>query len=388
MNSVIYLDNNATTQIAPEVLEVMLPLLRDGYGNPSSAYALGREAAKVLEEARTHVAALAGSRADEIIFTSCGTESINTAIQSALAIDPDKKHIVTTAVEHSATIKLCEYLAQRGYEITWLPVDAGGLLDLAKLEASIRPDTALVTLLWANNETGVLFPIHEVAAITQKKKVLLHVDAVQAFGKLPLSLGDLGIHFLSVSGHKLHAPKGVGGLYVSRRVKFTPLLRGSQENGRRGGTQNLASIVAFGKAAELAGSHLGSRQVMEWRDAFEAHLLATVPGTTVNGSLEHRLPNTTNISFSGIESEGALLLLDQQGICCSAGSACTSGSVHPSHVLRAMGLSNDQARASLRFSFGRFNSAGDIERACEVIPQVVEKLRALSPAGSPVLTAS
>jgi len=385
----IYLDNNATTCVSSDVLEAMLPWLgEDGYGNPSSAYGLGRRAAAALDVAHEQVAALAGCRPEEILFTSCGTESINTAVQAALALDPDKRHIVTTAVEHSATIKLCEYLAQRGYEITWLPVDAGGLLDLAKLEASIRPDTALVTLLWANNETGVLFPIHEVAAITQKKKVLLHVDAVQAFGKLPLSLGDLGIHFLSVSGHKLHAPKGVGGLYVSRRVKFTPLLRGSQENGRRGGTQNLASIVAFGKAAELAGSHLGSRQVMEWRDAFEAHLLATVPGTTVNGSLEHRLPNTTNISFSGIESEGALLLLDQQGICCSAGSACTSGSVHPSHVLRAMGLSNDQARASLRFSFGRFNSAGDIERACEVIPQVVEKLRALSPAGSPVLTAS
>lgn len=385
----IYLDNNATTCVSSDVLEAMLPWLgEDGYGNPSSAYGLGRRAAAALDVAHEQVAALAGCRPEEILFTSCGTESINTAVQAALALDPDKRHIVTTAVEHSATIKLCEYLAQRGYEITWLPVDAGGLLDLAKLEASIRPDTALVTLLWANNETGVLFPIHEVAAITQKKKVLLHVDAVQAFGKLPLTLGDLGIHFLSVSGHKLHAPKGVGGLYVSRRVKFTPLLRGSQENGRRGGTQNLASIVAFGKAAELAGSHLGSRQVMEWRDAFEAHLLATVPGTTVNGSLEHRLPNTTNISFAGIESEGALLLLDQQGICCSAGSACTSGSVNPSHVLKAMGLSNDQARASLRFSFGRFNSAGDIERACEAIPQVVEKLRSLSPAGSPVLTAS
>ncbi len=385
----IYLDNNATTQVAPEVLDAMIPWLGEqGYGNPSSSYALGRRAAAALDEAHAKVAALAGCRPEDILFTSCGTESINTAIQSALALDPDKQHIVTTAVEHSATIKLCEHLAQRGYEITWLPVDSAGLLDLEKLEASIRPDTAVVSLLWANNETGVLFPIHEIAAITQKKKVILHVDAVQAFGKLPLSLGDLGIHFLSVSGHKLHAPKGVGALYVNRRTRFTPLLRGSQENGRRGGTQNLASIVAFGKAAEIAGSHLGSRQVLEWRDAFEAHLLAEVPGTTVNGDRTHRLPNTTNISFDGIESEGALILLDEQNLCCSAGSACTSGSVHPSHVLKAMGLSNDRARASLRFSFGRFNSASDIQRACEIIPSVVEKLRSLSPSGSPVIQAA
>ena len=380
------MDNNATTRIAPEVLESMLPWLGDkGYGNPSSAYGLGRAAAAALEAARGQVAALAGGREEEILFTSCGTESLNTAVQSALALDPDKRHIVTTTVEHSATIKLCEHLAQRGYEITWLPVDQSGLLDLDQLEAAIRPDTALVTLLWANNETGVLFPIHEIAAIVQKKKGLLHVDAVQAFGKLPLSLDDAGIHFLSISGHKVHAPKGVGALHVNRRVKFTPLLRGSQEGGRRGGTQNLASIVGFGKAAELAAAHLGSRQVMEWRDAFEDHVLASVPGSEVNGNREHRLPNTTNISFEGIESESALLLLDQDGLCCSAGSACTSGSVHPSHVLKAMGFSNERARASLRFSFGRFNSASDIQRACELVPAVVEKIRSLSPAGSPVI---
>jgi len=388
MKSLTYLDNNATTRIAPEVLEAMLPWLGEGgYGNPSSAYGLGRVAAAALDVARGQVAALAGCREEEIIFTSCGTESINTAVQAALAVDPDKRHIVTTAVEHSATIKLCEHLAQRGYEITWLPVDSAGLLDLEQLAAAIRPDTALVTLLWANNETGVLFPIHEIAAITQRKKVLLHVDAVQAFGKLPLSLGDAGIHFLSMSGHKIHAAKGVGALYVNRRAKFTPLLRGSQENGRRGGTQNLASIAGLGKASELAAEHLGSRQVMEWRDAFEAHVLANVPGTTVNGDRDRRLPNTTNLSFDGIESEGALILLDQDGLCCSAGSACTSGSVHPSHVLKAMGFSNERARASLRFSFGRFNSASDIQRACELVPAVVEKLRALSPAGSPVLVA-
>jgi len=387
MKSVIYLDNNATTELAPEVLEVMVPLLRDGYGNPSSAYALGRQAAKALEDARAQVSALAGCREDEIIFTSCGTESINTAVQSALAIDPDKKHIITTAVEHSATIKLCEHLAQRGYEITWLPVDSAGMLDLDQLAAAIRPDTALVTLLWANNETGVLFPVHEIAEIVRQKKTLLHVDAVQAFGKLPISLADSGIHFLSASGHKIHAAKGVGALYVNRRVKFAPLLRGSQESGRRGGTQNLASIAGFGKAAELAAEHIGSRQVMDWRNAFEEHMLSAVPGCSVNGDRTHRLPNTTNLSFEGVESEGALILLDEQGLCCSAGSACTSGSIHPSHVLKAMGFSNERARASLRFSFGRYNSQGDLARACELVPGVVAKLRELSPAGSPVLAA-
>ena len=387
MSSVIYLDNNATTQIDPEVLEAMMPWLRGGYGNPSSAYALGREAAKALDQARTGVAALAGCHVDEFLFTSSGTESINTAIQSALALDPDKRHIVTSAVEHSATIKLCEYLARRGYEITWLPVDRSGQLDLARLEASIRSDTAIVSLLWANNETGVLFPMQEIAAIAQKKKCLLHIDAVQAFGKMPLTLEGAGIHFMSFSGHKIYAPKGVGGLYVNRRVKFTPLLRGSQENARRGGTQNVASIVGFGKAAEIALQHLGMDSIKSLRDTLESQLESAIPGVTVNGDRENRLPNTTNISFEGVESEGALILLDEKGVSCSAGSACSSGSVHPSHVLKAMGLSNDQARASLRFSIGRFTTAEDIQKAGQIIPAAIAKLRELSPMGSPVLAA-
>jgi len=387
MSSVIYLDNNATTQIDPEVLEAMMPWLRGGYGKPSSAYALGREAAKALDQARTGVAALAGCHVDEFLFTSCGTESINTAIQSALALDPDKRHIVTSAVEHSATIKLCEYLARRGYEITWLPVDRSGQLDLARLEASIRSDTAIVSLLWANNETGVLFPMQEIAAIAQKKKCLLHIDAVQAFGKMPLALEGAGVHFMSFSGHKIYAPKGVGGLYVNRRVKFTPLLRGSQENARRGGTQNVASIVGFGKAAEIALHHLGTDSIKSLRDTLESQIESVIPGATVNGDRENRLPNTTNISFEGVESEGALILLDEKGVSCSAGSACSSGSVHPSHVLKAMGLSNDQARASLRFSIGRFTTAEDIQKAGQIIPAAIAKLRELSPMGSPVLAA-
>jgi cysteine desulfurase len=387
MPETIYLDNNATTPIAPEAFAAMEPWLRSGYGNPSSAYSLGRQAAAALETARSQVASLAGSQPAEILFTSCGTESINTAIHSALALDPDKRHIVTSAVEHSATIKLCEFLARRGYEITWLPVDAAGRLDLAQFEKSLRSDTAIATLLWANNETGVLFPIEEIAAIARAKKTVLHIDAVQAFGKIPLSLEGMGIHFMSFSGHKIQAPKGVGALYASRRIRFTPLLRGSQEDGRRGGTQNVASIVAFGAAAELAASHIGeSAELAALRDRLESSLLAAIPGSTVNGAGAPRLPNTTNISFEGIQSDNALLMLDERGICCSAGSACTTGSVHASHVLKAMGLPEDRARASLRFSLGRQTTESEIARAIETIPAVISKLRTLTASPTPVLT--
>lgn len=386
MSSVIYLDNNATTQVAPEVFEAMVPWLRDGYGNPSSVYRLGRQASAALDEARERIAALAGCQDGEIVFTSCGTESINTAILSALALDPDKRHIITSAVEHSATVKLCEHLAQRGYEITWLPVDAEGLLDPADLERAITDETAIVSLMWANNETGVIFPIEEISAITRRKKTLLHLDAVQAFGKVPISLEKLGVEFVSFSGHKIYAPKGVGALYANRRVRYTPLLRGSQEEGRRGGTQNVASIVAFGKAAEMAGASMSSATVKALRDRLESRLLEVIPGVSRNGHADFRLPNTSNLSFEGIESEAALILLDERGVCCSAGSACSSGSVHPSHVLKAMGLSNDMARASLRFSVGRLTSELDIDTACEVIPAVISRIREMSPAGSPVLT--
>jgi cysteine desulfurase len=387
---VIYLDNNATTQVDPAVFEAMVPWLRDEYGNPSSVYSMGKRAAAALDTAREQVASLVSCSPEEIIFTSCGSESINSAILSAASVDPDKTHIVTTAVEHSATIKLCEHLARRGYEITWLPVDNLGRLDLEKLEHAIRPDTALVTLLWANNETGVLFPVQEIARITNRKKVALHVDAVQAVGKLPLRINDLGIQFLSLSGHKLHCPKGVGALYVNGRIRFTPWLRGSQENGRRGGTQNVASIIGLGKAAELAAGHLreDSCKTGNMRDRFEEALLKAAPGTEVNGDRANRLPNTTNIAFEGIESEGALMLLDDRGICCSAGSACTSGSVHPSHVLKAMGFSNHRARSSLRFSFGRFNTDEQVAFASAAVPEIIGKLRRLSPASGPVVMAA
>jgi cysteine desulfurase len=386
---IIYFDNNATTQVDPAVVEAMMPWLREDYGNPSSVYSLGKRAAAALDTAREQVASLLHCAPDELIFTSCGSEAINSAILSAALIDPDKTHIITSAVEHSATIKLCEHLARRGYEITWLPVDELGRLDIERLESAIRPDTALVTLLWANNETGVLFPIQQIARLTNARKVALHVDAVQGIGKLPLNVGELGVQFLSVSGHKLHCPKGIGALYIHKRTRFTPWLRGSQESARRGGTQNVSSIVALGKAAEIAADHLSvDGRTKRLRDRFEESILKSVAGAEVNGDREDRLPNTTSIAFEGIESEGALMLLDEGGICCSAGSACTSGSIHPSHVLKAMGFSNHRARSSLRFSFGRFNTDEEVDIASTAVPEVVDKLRRLTPAQGPVIMAA
>jgi cysteine desulfurase len=378
----IYFDNNATTSVDPAVLEEMLPFLKEQYGNPSSAYSFGKRVLRAIEHAREQVATLLGCDASEILFTSCGTESDNTAIQSALSIDRDRKHIVTSKVEHSAIVKHGEALARRGYEVTWLDVDARGLIDLSQLEDAIRPDTAIVSLMWANNETGVLFPIEEAAEICRKQQTIFHTDAVQAVGKIPIDLQTIPIQFLSVSGHKLHAPKGVGALYINRRTRFFPfLIGGGQEDKRRGGTENTASIVALGKAAELAGEFMEeeNRFVRALRDKFEREAVERIPGVTVNGDLERRLPNTTNLSIEGIDSEALLMILDQQGVCCSAGSACTTGSLEPSHVLRAMGLSNEQARASLRFSFGRLNTMPEVESALEILTRAVKKLREMTP---------
>jgi cysteine desulfurase len=391
MTGLLYLDHNATTPPDPAVRDAMLPWLGDEFGNPSSPYGPGRRAAEALKEARERVAALVGADPAEIIFNSCGTEATNTAILSAIAIDPDKRHIITSAVEHSATVKLCEYLATRGYEITWLPVDREGILDPARLEEAITPETAVISLLWANNETGVLFPVEKIASIAQEKRVPLHLDAVQAAGKVPINLSALNVQYVSLSAHKLYAPKGVGALYVNRRARYTPLLRGSQEEGRRGGTQNVASIVAFGKAAELALTHLPSSagRIGVLRDRFETTLLSSVEGARRNGAASPRLPNTSNLTFPGIEAETALLLFDREGLCCSAGSACSSGSINPSHVLTAMGVSRDEARASLRFSLGRTTTEADIDRALEIVPRIIAKLRAERPAGgSPVAVKS
>jgi cysteine desulfurase len=377
----IYFDNNATTPIDPLVFEGMLPYLREHFGNPSSAYSIGRRAAKAIEQARKQVAELLGCEPAEILFTSCGTESDNTAIQSALLLDRDRRHLVTSRVEHSAIVKQAEALSRRGYEVTWLPVDSRGLIDLSELESAIRPDTAIVSLMWANNETGVLFPMSEIAEICQAKGTVLHTDAVQAVGKISIDLGRLPIQFLSLSGHKLHAPKGVGALYVNRRTRFTPyLIGGGQENKRRGGTENTASIVALGIAAGIAAGHVDTENtaVRRLRDKFENGLLQRVPGVQLNGDPDARLPNTSNLAIEGVDSEAMLLLLDQKGVYCSAGSACTAGSLEPSHVMRAMGFSNERARGSLRFSFSCLNTESEVDQALEIIPALVEKVRSLS----------
>lgn len=382
-HELIYFDNNATTRVDPAVLEEMWPYLAEHYGNPSSAYGLGKRTSTALEQARERVAALLDAEPGEIVFTSCGTESSNAAIHSALAMDPDRQHIVTTRVEHSATLKTCEALAKQGHEITWLSVDAQGCLDLDELQRAIRPDTAMVSIMWANNETGVLFPVAEAAEIVRAKGALFHTDAVQAIGKVPLSLREAKINFVSLSGHKLHCPKGVGALYVNRRTKFHPFLTGgSQENGKRGGTQNVASIVALGKACELAGQWLDDEAttVRALRDRFEAGVLERIPGAQVNGHPEQRLPNTSNISFEGLDSEAVLMMLDQRGLCCSAGSACTAGSLNPSHVLKGMGFSDERARSSLRFSFSRYNTEAEVTRALEILPEIAGKLQRIAAA--------
>ena len=380
---IIYLDNNATTRVDPAVVAEMMPFLTEFYGNPSSGYRFGKQVGKALDQARERVAALLGCETTEIVFTSCGTESTNAAINSALLMDRDQQHIVTTRVEHSATLKHCEALAKRGTEVTWLGVDERGQIDLAELERAIRPDTALVTVMWANNETGVIFPVDEIAEIVRKKGALFHTDAVQAIGKIPIRLADTKINFLSLSGHKLHCPKGVGVLYVNRRTKFSPyLIGGGQENGKRAGTENVSSIVGLGKACEIAEEFMEheATEVRGMRDEFESGVLAKIEGSQVNGDVVNRLPNTSNLAFEGVDSEGVLMLLDQHGICCSSGSACTTGSVHASHVLKAMGFSDDRARASLRFSFSRFNTRDEVARALEILPKVIGKLRRVAAA--------
>jgi cysteine desulfurase len=386
---IIYLDNNATTQLDPAVIEEMQPFLTKYYGNPSSGYGFAAIARRAIDLARERLAALLGCEPTEIVFTSGGTESNNAVINSGLQFEARGKHVITSAVEHSAVLRPCQDLAQRGCDVTFLCVDQDGTLDLTELEGAIRPGTALVSIMWANNETGVIFPIEKIAEICRQKGALFHTDAVQATGKIPMRLRDTTINFLSLSAHKFHGPKGVGALYVSRRTRFSPLIAGGgQENGRRGGTENVASIVGLGKAAELALKYLAEGQcnIRSLRDRFEKSVLKVVSGASVNGAGAARLPNTSSFSFEDIESPAALLLLDRQGICCSAGSACRTGSQEASHVLRAMNPSGDGARRSLRFSFGRFNADAEIDRAVEVVPRVIEKLRHLSPAREPVVT--
>jgi len=377
-----YFDNNATTRVAPEVLDAMWPFLAEHWGNPSSAYSFSKPVAQALEKAREQVAALIHADPKEIVFTSCGTESNNTAIHSALALQPTKRHVITTAVEHSANLKYGEFLQRQGYTVTYLPVESDGSIDIHLLEQRLRPDTAIVSIMWANNETGVIFPIEEMAAICASRGVLFHTDAVQVPGKLPIDARALGVDFLSLSAHKLHAPKGVGLLYTKRRTKFQPyLIGGHQERGRRGGTENVPYIVGFGRAAELAVANLSEEntRVRALRDRLEQGILTSIPNTARNGATEPRLPNTANISFQFVESEAVLLMLDQLGICASSGSACTTGSVEPSHVLTAMGVNPVRARGSVRFSLGRYNTAEEVDYLLQQLPGIIARLRAISP---------
>ena len=382
--AIYYFDNNATTRVAPEVVDAMIPFLREYWGNPSSTYVFGRQVGEHLDRARAQVAALINAEPREIIFTSCGTESNNSAIHSALVTQPAKRHVLTTAVEHSATTKFCALLQKRGYTVTFLPVAPDGGLDLELLERSILPDTAIVSVMWANNETGLLFPVRDVAAICHRKGTLFHTDAVQTPGKLKIDVRELDADFLSLSAHKLHAPKGIGLLYVKRRVKYQPyIVGGGQERGRRGGTENVANIVAFGRAAELAMANLADEdsRVRALRDKLEEGILAAIPGTSRNGAKEPRLPNTSNLAFEGVEAEGILMLLDQAGICASSGSACTTGSLDPSHVLTAMGCSVARARSSIRFSLGIYNTEAELGYVLKHLPGIIAKLRASAPVG-------
>ncbi len=377
-----YFDNNATTPVASEVADAMIPFLRDGWANPSSAYRAASEVHKAVEAARVSVAALIHADPKEVVFTSCGTESNNAAIHSALVTQPGKRHVITTAVEHSANINFGEHLRKQGYEVTFLPVESDGSLDLHLLEKSIRPDTAIVSVMWANNETGVLFPIEEVAAICRSKGVLCHTDAVQTPGKLTIDVKGLGVDFLSLSAHKLYAPKGIGMLYVKRRTRFQPyIIGGHQERGRRGGTENVPHIIAFGKAAELAMTRLKDeyQRVKRLRDRMEQSILREIPNAFVNGDRDNRLPNTSNIAFEFVEAEAVLMLLDQVGIAASSGSACTTGSLDPSHVLMAMGLSPMRARGCLRFSLGVYNTDEDVDHLLRHLPGIIQRLRDISP---------
>jgi len=381
--NVIYLDNNATTKVAPEVVDVMLPYLSEYYGNPSSMHSFGGDVAAHIKQARENVANLIGATADEIVFTSCGTESDGTAIRAAIESNPDRKHIVTSRVEHPAVKNLYETLSKKGYRVTFVPVDSQGRLDLDYLYDNLSDDTAVVSLMWANNETGVIFPIEEISQKIKDRGIVFHTDAVQAVGKIPMNINETGVDLLSLSGHKLHAPKGIGVLYIRKGTKYSPfMIGGHQEKGRRGGTENVASIVALGKAAELAQKHLdedGYEHIGRLRDKLETTLLAQVSHSMVNGDLEHRLLNTTSIAFEYVEGEAILLMMNEHGICASSGSACTSGSLEPSHVLRAMGVPFTAAHGSIRFSLSRYTTEEEIDVVIEKTPPIIERLRSMSP---------
>ena len=378
----VYVDNNATTKVAPEVLEVMLPYFSEYYGNPSSMHFFGGQVQKKVDEARAKVADFLGAEPSEIVFTSCGTESDNAAILGTLDSYPEKRHLITTRVEHPAVGNVSTYLGRKGYRVTELSVDREGRLDLDELRESLTDETTLVTIMYANNETGVIFPIEEMGEIVKARGIPFHTDAVQAAGKIPLDMKKSKLDLLSISGHKLHAPKGIGVLYIRKGTKFSPfLIGGHQEKGRRGGTENVPYIIGLGKACELAKKHLDEEntRINALRDYLEAKLLEKIPNTLVNGDRVHRLPNTVSVSFEYVEGESILLLLSDLGICASSGSACTSGSLEPSHVLRAMGVPFTAAHGSIRFSLSIYNTKEEMDYIIEHIPPIIQRLRDISP---------
>jgi len=386
----IYLDNNATTKTDEAVFEEMRPYFCELYGNPSSMHFFGGQVQKKVDEARNRVAALLGASPEEIIFTACGTESDNAAIRSALEVFPERRHVITSRVEHPAVLTQCRNLTQRGYRVTEIGVDGDGRLDMAEYKSAVDNDTAIVSLMWANNETGVIFPIEEAAAIAKAKGALFHTDAVQAVGKIPINMANSSVDMLSLSGHKLHAPKGIGVLYLRRGTPFRPfLVGGHQEKSRRAGTENTAAIIALGKACELAALHMEveNTQVLAMRNRLQDSLMQAIPYARINGGAADRLPNTTSIAFEFVEGEAILMLLSEYGICASSGSACTSGSLEPSHVLRAMGVPFTCAHGSIRFSLSRYTTDAEIDKVIKEMPPIISRLRQMSPFGREFLNA-
>lgn len=380
--NIVYLDNNATTAVAPEVLAAMMPYLGELYGNPSSMHSFGGQVAEAVDTAREKIAELLHAEPEEIIFTSSGTEGDNSAFWSALQSQPEKRHIITTRVEHPAVLNVCQFWERQGYHVKYLGVDEKGRLDLDEYEAALTPDTALVSIMYANNEVGNIYPIQKLSEMARERDILFHTDAVQAVGKIPIDLKNLPVDMLSLSGHKIHAPKGIGALYVRKGVRFRSYLRGGhQERGRRAGTENVPYIVGLGTAAQLARDFMQMEMVdvALLRDRLENGLLKNIPNSRVNGDVESRLPNTSNISFKNVEGEAILLMLDRLGIAASSGSACTSGSLEPSHVLRAMGVPFNYAHGSIRLSLSRYTTEADVEYVLKEFPGVIETLRAISP---------
>lgn len=378
----VYMDNNATTRTAPEVVEAMTPYFSELYGNPSSMHFFGGQVDAVVQQARENLANLLGAEPDEIIFTSCGTESDNTAVWAALKSQPEKRHFITTRVEHPAINNLANHLRKEGYRVTEVGVNREGLLNMDHLEDAINDETAIISVMWANNETGVIFPVEKIAELAKSRGVLFHTDAVQAVGKIPINLKESKIDMLSLSGHKLHAPKGIGALYVRKGTKFKPfVIGGHQEHGRRGGTENVPYIIGLGRAAKLAMDNMvdENNRVKALRDRLEKGILSKVANSMVNGDTLNRLPNTSNISFEYVEGEAILIHLSNRGICASSGSACTSGSLEPSHVLRSMGVPFTAAHGSIRFSLSIYNTEQEVDYVIQEIPEIIEKLRKLSP---------